>query len=72
MSSLGVVWDFDARTYPGVVFACWCGRVVLVRFADVIVNCSANEHARCSTHWFGAYMKFATDALRAMLVDSAL
>ena len=67
VSSLGVVQDYNARTYPSVVFACWCGRVVLVRVADVAVNCSVNEHARCSTHWLGAYMKFATDALRVML-----
>ena len=41
--------------------------MVLARFADVTVDCSANEHARCSTHWLGAYMKFTTDVLRAML-----
>ena len=62
-----MVQDYNARTYPSVVFVCWCGRVVLARFADVTVNCSVKEHARCSTHWLGAYMKFAMDALRAML-----
>ena len=67
MSSLRVVQDYNARTYPSVVLVSWCGRVVLARFADVKVDCGANEHARCSTHWLDAYMKFATDVLRAML-----